>query len=152
MPTSVFIHDEAILLPDLVPEGSTLSAEYALVLNYLWTRRHTSRLSYWCGKNSDATLDQVHAASISLAADISLDTNEDGVDPVYEEALMIAKDLIEAKLASENLPIPPTIEDHAAALINAHPQLLIQARKRIEIRRSVTLQTMRSLGDAQNIR
>jgi hypothetical protein len=62
------------------------------------------------------------------------DDDDGETDPVMEEALAIAREMIIGRMAEEGLPPPRGINTHARALVDAMPEIQDRARFRIEAR------------------
>lgn len=145
--STVFIHETAIRLRDTFPPGHILTASDAAVLNTIFLNRFVSRMG-WKLKREDGAVSaaQIAAWAGEVAESVALmDSTGEMDDPIREEALQLARDMILEKLAEDNLPSPPGIEVHAEELLEGMPQLLDQAKRRMEIRREVAAQALNAL-------
>lgn len=137
MPT-VFIAGLAIPLSSRFAPGQAMSENAASVLNVIQRQRIVARLRYLVAKGdiSPAEL-QAKAEELSrldLQPYSTSDDDDSENDPVYVEALAMARELIVGRMAQEGLPPPKGIDTHAKALVDAMPQLQEKARLRIEAR------------------
>jgi hypothetical protein len=73
-------------------------------------------------------------ASQPLVPYLTLDDEGAEGDPILEEAMAIARELIVKGMAEEGLPPPKGLDTHAKALVDNMPALQEQARIRMEAR------------------
>jgi hypothetical protein len=135
MPT-VFVAGVAVNLPRRFSEGDVLTETTAWVLTNVQHNRLTARLRALLTNGHILPAELQARAELLSQEELTpysvLDLEED--DPVMAEALSIAKEVINAKLASEGLDVPKNINDHAKALVEAVPAIQEQARLRVEAR------------------
>ena len=108
--------------------------------------RFLSRIRKFIDTHEDLTQAQLVDKALTLIHEIDITSAETGEDPVYVEAMSLAREMIEIRLASQNLPVPRNIDLHAEALLEARPDLLLQAKNRIEIKLGVVKQQVERLG------
>jgi hypothetical protein len=84
--------------------------------------------------------------SAPLQPGATLDDFDGFVDPILEEALAIAKDIIARRMAAEGLPVPKGIDTHAKALVDAMPDLREKARLRVEARYRAAAEALAGVG------
>lgn len=144
MPT-IFIHDTPIRVPDQYTEGHRLSASEADLLNSVWLNLFIARLRLFINKNPEANISAVHSKAKEISNALVLTPNDSATDPVWDEAMVIARELINARLATEGLPPPPNLDIHAEALLEASEDILDQAQARVEIRRRVANKALGAL-------
>ena len=135
MPT-IFTNGLAISLPIRFAEGDVIDATAAAVLNDIQRRRVTARLRYMLQKG-DLSKDDLQAKALELYSQelvpyATLDDEDNVSDPIMDEALTIARELIVTRMAQEGLPPPKGLDLHAKALVDGMPDLQEQARKRVE--------------------
>ena len=136
---TVFIANLAVVLPSRFAAGDILNETAAAVLNDIHRKRLTAKLRYLHQKgdiNKDGLQSKaLELASLELVPYTTLD-DEDGepLDPILEEALSMARNLIITRMAEEGLPPPKGLESHAKALVDAMPGLQEKARLRVEAR------------------
>lgn len=72
-------------------------------------------------------------------------------DLVLRESRAIAKDILEAKLAGQNLPLPKesSLDIHLDALINANPQIVVEAEAKVRARKDAYSESLKALGIGQ---
>lgn len=135
--TTVFIGTIAVQLPSRFTTGDTLDEIAAQVLNEVQLKRIKSRLRYMHSRgdvNADGLQDMAQALSEAELAPYAMLDDDDDIDPVMEEALAIARELIVARMAQESLPPPKGLDAHAKALVDGQPKIQEQARLRVEAR------------------
>lgn len=137
MPT-VFIGSVAVSLPQRFTAGDTLSENAADVLNDVQLKRLKARLRYMLA-HGDVNADGLQATALNIMSQelvpyATLDDDDENVDPVLEEALSIARDMIVGRMAAEGLPPPKGLDAHAKALVDGQPRIQEQARLRVEAR------------------
>jgi hypothetical protein len=135
MPT-IFTCGFAISLPTRFAPGDAIDATAAAVLNDIQRRRVTARLRYMLQKG-DITEDALQAKALELYSQelvpySTLDDDDNVSDPIMDEALAIARELIVTRMAQEGLPPPKNLDLHAKALVDGRPDLQEQARQRVE--------------------
>ena len=136
MPT-VFIANLAVVLPVRFNPGDAIDDIASQLLNEIQHRRIKARLRYLLQKGEiDENELQVKANSLSEEDLVPYATQDDEMDddPVYSEAISIARELIVGRMAQEGLPPPKGLDAHAKALVDGMPALMEQARLRIEAR------------------
>jgi hypothetical protein len=137
MPT-VFINNIAVILPSRFALGQALTENAALVLNDVQLKRIKARLRYMLAHgdvNTDGLQDTALALlDTDLVPYATIDDDDENLDPVLEEALSIARELIIGRMAAEGLPPPKGLDVHAKALVDGQPKIQEQARRRIEAR------------------
>ena len=135
--TTAYIGRFAIDLPSRFTEGDLMDEAAASVLNDIQHRRVMARLRWMKDRGVvDAQTIQAKAVELMLEPlrpyNVAQDADED--DPIFAEALSIARTLISQKMAAEGLPPPKGLDDHAKALISAMPAQIERARLRVEAR------------------
>lgn len=87
----------------------------------------------------------ITGALTAIAKEITLETlvastaEASDEDVFMQEAVRIARELIQKSLAKEGITItPPTIDSHARALVDASPEIREQARLRLATRSTVS--------------
>jgi hypothetical protein len=139
MPT-VFINSLAVMLPSRFAAGDIIDEVAAAVLNDVQLKRIKARLR-WALSRGDVNPDGLQARALELSkAELvpyaTMDDDDEGetLDPVFVEALAMARELITSQMAKEGLPPPKGLDLHAKALVDANPALQERARLRIEAR------------------
>ena len=137
MPT-VFIANMAITLPSRFAPGDIATEAAADMLNYVQLTRIKSRLRYMLAQGH-VLADGLQAKAAELAEQELVpyaltDDDEDANDPVLQEALAIARELIITRMAQQGLPPPKGLDLHAKALVDGQPALQDRARARVEAR------------------
>ena len=137
MPT-VFIANMAITLPSRFAPGDIATEAAADMLNYVQLTRIKSRLRYMLAQGQ-VLADGLQAKAAELAEQELVpytltDDDEDANDPVLQEALAIARELIITRMAQQGLPPPKGLDLHAKALVDGQPALQDRARARVEAR------------------
>lgn len=144
----VFIPPFALNLPSRFAAGDLLDETFAEFLNQLQLKRVRSKLRHMYGRGeiSDENAQAIANALCKqpLAAHIS-SSDDDLPDPIGDEALAIARDLIISRMAHEGLPPPRGLDNHAKVLLEARPEILERARKRVEARFVAAAQAMKDL-------
>lgn len=137
MPT-VFIANLAIILPIRFAAGDTLEDNAASVLNDIHLRRIKARLRYLLSRGEiDGNEIQAKALELSdseMLPYLTSDDDDTESDPVYVEAIAMARELIVSRMAQEGLPPPKGLDLHAKALVDGMPELQERARLRVEAR------------------
>lgn len=137
MPT-VFIANLAVVLPVRFASGDTLEDNAASVLNEIHLRRIKARLRYLLSRGEiDGNEIQAKALELSNSEMLPYLTSDDDdteSDPVYVEAISMARELIVSRMAQEGLPPPRGLDLHAKALVDGMPELQEKARLRVEAR------------------
>ena len=142
MPT-VFIGSMAVPLPMRFVPGDELSENAAQVLNDVHIKRLKARLRYMLA-HGDVNADGLQETALAIAEQelvpyATLDDDDENLDPVLEEALNIARELIVSSMAQQGLPPPKGLDAHAKALVDGQPRIQEQARKRVEARYSAAM-------------
>ena len=136
--STVFIDNKAISLPIRFASGDTMDDIAASVLNEIHLQRIRNRLRYALSRGDitadglQAKADELH--SLDLVPHMTLDDDDAESDPVMQEALSMARELIVTRMANEGLPPPKGLDQHAIALVNGMPALQERARQRVEAR------------------
>lgn len=137
MPT-VFIANMAVALPSRFATGDTMDEVAAEVLNDIQHRRIKAKLRYLLTRGEiDANDIQQKANELSSADLVPYSTSEDDdtdSDPIFLEAMSMAREIIVSRMAKEGIPPPRGLDIHAKALVDAMPALQERARLRIEAR------------------
>lgn len=136
--STVFIANLAVILPIRFAAGDTIDEIPAEVLNEIQLRRIKSRLRYLLQKG-DIAYDELQTKAEALVLEdlvpyATQDDDETEDDPIYQEALAMARELIVGRMAKEGLLPPKGLDNHARALVDGMPALLEKARLRIEAR------------------
>jgi hypothetical protein len=134
---TVFIGEKLVRLERKSIVGAPLTAYQGDLLDSILHNRVKARLRYLLGRGEilDHEL-QAKADELcrqDLKPYLTLDDGDDN-DPVLLEAMTIARDLINSRMAQEGLPPPKGIDTHAKALVDNMPELQEQARLRVEAR------------------
>lgn len=136
---TIFIEGIAVVLPYREGErpGDPLGPLGAQILDYVLHRRVKAKLR-WMLEKGDILKEHVQDKARELCAlplkPHAMIDDSDDADPVLSEAMEIARSVIIARMAAEGLPPPKGIDTHAKQLVDNIPQLVEQARKRIEAR------------------
>lgn len=137
MPT-VFIANLAVILPSRFAAGDICNETAAEMLNEIQLRRIKSRLRYLIQRGDIAPEELQAKALVLLEGDLvpyaTQDDDDTEGDPVYLEALAMARELIVGRMAQEGLPPPKGLDTHAKALVDGMPDIQEKARLRIEAR------------------
>ena len=105
------------------------------ILRELRVQRIYAQADYWLKHQSELPTPQQFQAKIAELAAAFVYSDIQQPDPLHDEALSIAEDLIVKALARDNLPPPRNLREHAAQLMQQHGEhLLGLARSRIEAR------------------
>ena len=136
MPT-VFVANLAVILPSRFASGGVIGETPAQLLNEIQHKRVKVRLRYLLERGELAGHEAQAKADELMRADLApylMPDDGDTPDPVMEEALAIAKELIVGRMAKEGLLPPRGLDNHAKALVGAMPEIQERARLRIEER------------------
>ena len=148
MPTA-FIDNQVVVLPRKVTPGAIMSEIDAAIISEIQHNRVKARLRYLLSRGEiDANGIQVKAnelMDLPLSPNATLDDSEE-TDPVLEEAMTIAREIVTKRMASEGLPVPKNLDLHAKALVDAIPALQEKARRRIEARLTVAKSLMEGIS------
>ena len=142
---TVFIANMAVTLPSRFSEGDIASHNAAMMLNEIQHRRVKARLRYLLERNEIAPFEVQAKADELCAMDLVphlTSDDEENSDPVFEEAMLIARELIVARMAKEGLPPPKGLDMHAKALVDAMPEIHERARLRVEARYMAASQSL----------
>lgn len=135
---TVFIGNLAVMLPSRFKAGDECDDIMAQMLNDIQLRRIKARLR-WLLSRGELSMDELQTKAVSLL-DIELvpyslaDDDDPDSDPIFVEAMAIARELITAHMAKEGLPPPKGLDLHAKALIDGMPDIIERARLRMEAR------------------
>lgn len=136
--STVFIANLAVILPIRFSAGDTIDEIPAEVLNEIQLRRIKSRLRYLLQKGDIASDELQTKAEALVQEDLvpyaTQDDDDTEDDPIYQEAMAMARELIVGRMAKEGLLPPKGLDNHARALVDGMPALLEKARLRIEAR------------------
>ena len=141
--TTSFIAGKAVPLATIWSEGDLLDEIGAIMLNDIQHKRVKAKLRYLLQRGEidanslQAKADELMSQELSI---ISTDDDED--DPIIIEAIEIAKELINKRMAAEGLPPPKGIELHAKALVEGVPEISERARLRVEARYRAASETL----------
>lgn len=150
MPTA-FINGLAINLPSRFAEGDKADAIALALLNEIQHRRVKSQLRYMLA-HGDINPDGLQQRADELMAKELVphltpdDDDEAENDPVFKEALSMARELIISRMAAEGLPPPKGIDVHAKALVDGMPDLQEKARARVELRQRIAIEALGSIA------
>lgn len=138
MPT-IFIDTTPVLLPFREGEqaGDPMTEDHAAILHTVQQRRVKARLRYML-ERGDILVPELQSKAIELCKQdlkpyATLDDGDDD-DPILIEAMSIARELINSRMAQEGLPPPKNLDTHAKQLVDGVPAIQEQARLRIEAR------------------
>jgi hypothetical protein len=73
--------------------------------------------------------------------------DSDEEDPILAEAMNIAREMISARFAELELPLPKGLDAHAKALVDGAPAILEQARLRVEAKYNAMASILMNGGD-----
>lgn len=137
MPT-VFIANLAVILPSRFAVGSIADEIAAKVLNDIHLRRVKAKLR-WLLSRGEINANELQTRALELnEAELvpyaTLDDDDSEADPIFIEALSMAREIIVSRMAQEGLPPPKGLDLHAKALVDAMPEIQEKARLRIEAR------------------
>lgn len=139
-----FISGIAVELPQRFTAGQAIDETEAEILSQIHVSRIRGRLG-WMLKQGTITEAELPSKAEELALlDLSpLTINEaDEDDPILAEALIIARDMITQRLASEGLAPPKNLDEHAKVLIDALPHIRAMAVKRLEERHKIARESL----------
>lgn len=134
---TVFIDGKAISLHRRFAEGDVMDEIIADILNSIQKRRIMARIRYMLRRReiseaeAPAKILQLYEEELTL---YSIYDDEDNPDPILEEAMGMARELIVTRMAQEGLPPPKGLDTHARALVDGMPDLQEKARLRVEAR------------------
>jgi hypothetical protein len=134
---TVFVAGLAVSLPTRFEEGSTLDETEAAFLTNIQHRRVSARLRWLLARGEvDQFSIQEKADELCRAELVPWRTTDDSEeeDPILAEAMNIARELINSRMAQEGLPPPKGLDIHAKQLVDAIPEIQEQARLRVEAR------------------
>lgn len=133
-----FIANIAVQLPIRFLPGQAIDDIAASVLNNIQQTRIKAKLRYLLTRGDilqwDLQAKAEELASQDLVPYLTLDDDEEGSDPILQEALSMAREMIVSRMAHEGLPPPKGLDLHAKALVDGRPDLVEIARNRIEAR------------------
>lgn len=146
---TAFIAGLAVSLPSRFKEGDILDELSATILWEVQLRRIKARLANLI-KKGDINADGIQAKALEinaqdLAPHATLDDDDSESDPVLEEALTMAKEIITQRMAEAGLPPPKGLDAHAKALVDGMPALQEKARQRVEARYKAAEAALRSM-------
>ena len=137
MPITI-IDNIVISFPRKTLQGDPITEQGAALLCQIQKNRIVAKIRYLLtrGEISPAEVQgKVNAlAAEPLVPYLTLDDDGAEGDPILEEALNIARELIVQRMAEEGLPPPKGLDTHAKALVDNMPAIQEQARVRIEAR------------------
>lgn len=136
MPT-VFINNLAVVLPSRFAAGQEIGENAAAVLNEIQHQRVRVRLRRLVQRGELAEEEIQPKADAFMAEELEpYGVGDEDIenDPVFKEALGMARELIVGRMAAEGLPPPKGIDNHAKALVEGMPALMEKARLRVEAR------------------
>lgn len=126
--TSIIITDMVFDLPDRPP-----SADFTHVwLNNRRYQRLRTRMAAWLDRCAAPPTLAEFQAELDRQCAAFVFTDEEREDSVETEAILIAEDVIRAKLASSGFPEPKNLRDHALQLLSMDASYRDQARARLE--------------------
>ena len=137
MPIGV-IDNLVIPFPRKTLAGDPMTEQGAALLCLIQRNRIVAKIRYLLTRG-DISSAEVQAKALELAEQplvpyLTLDDEGAEGDPILEEALNIARELIVQRMAEEGLPPPKGLDTHAKALVDNMPALQEQARMRVEAR------------------
>lgn len=130
-----FIAGFAIALAPRFAPGGAMDEVAADVLNDIQHRRVKARLRYLITRGELHAHEVQRKAEELCALPLSPATtfdDSDENDPILEESMVIARELIVKQMAAEGLPAPKGLDIHARALVEAVPAIQERARQRVE--------------------
>jgi hypothetical protein len=135
---TVFIDNLAVVLPSRFAEGDDIGEIAAKVLNDIHLRRIKAKLR-WLLSRGEINVNEIQTKAIELNdAELlpyaTLDDDDSEADPIFMEAMSMARELIVGRMAKEGLPPPKGLDAHAKALVDGMPEIQERARLRIEAR------------------
>jgi hypothetical protein len=131
------IDNTLVQLPIRYKAGDIIDDYVAAILNEIQLQRIRAKLHEMVKKN-EISPDELQRKAIELShlplLPYSPYDEELSADPAMDEALIIARQIIQNKLDEEGQMAPKNIDTHARALIAAMPEILNQAKTRVEAR------------------
>lgn len=137
MPIGV-IDNIVISFPRKTLAGDLMTEQGAALLCQIQKNRIVSKIRYLLSRG-EISQDEIQAKADELASQplvpyLTLDDEGAEGDPILEEALSMARELIIQRMAQEGLPPPKGLDLHAKALVDNMPALQEKARIRVEAR------------------
>lgn len=135
-----FINGIVVDLPVRFEAGQVIDEAGATILTEIYLGRMRSRLNHLL-KQGTINKDGLQRKALELSEkelSVRYIENSEEDDPIAVEALIIARDLIVARMTAEHMPLPANLDNHAQALVNAMPEIRERARARVELRYSTT--------------
>jgi hypothetical protein len=135
---TLFIDNRVMQFEKKYKEGDLLDEIGAELLNDIQHKRVKAKIR-WLLSRGEISPDEVQSRADLLMEQPMLPyltTDDDGadIDPVLQESLSIARELIVGRMAKEGLPPPRGLDNHAKALVDGMPQIRENARLRVEAR------------------
>lgn len=124
-------------IADRYAPGQILTEEEAELFGEIQADAVADRMETWLASQTqvDPRPEEIQSVASAFAETLLNDTSfAHATDPVWTEALALAREMILTKLAAQGLPAPKTLDAHAAAVITGDPELLRKARVRVEAR------------------
>jgi hypothetical protein len=145
----MFIANIAIDLPSRFSPGDILDDDSAAVLQHEFIKRLGAQIR-WRLSRGEITPNNLLSEALSMAHSFEFSwTPNDDDDPLTDEAMIIAKDLIIQQLAADGITIFPNLDNHARTLAQNSPELRKQALTRIETRYRIGEEAIRKLRETQ---
>ena len=137
MPIGV-INNLVISFPRKTLAGEAMTEQGAALLCAIQRNRIVAKIRYLLSRGeiapAEAQAKALELAEHPLVPYLTLDDEGAEGDPILEEAMAIARELIVRRMAEEGLPPPKGLDIHAKALVDNMPAIQEQARVRIEAR------------------
>lgn len=135
---TTFIDGQFVILPVRFAAGDTIGPAAAALLCDIQHRRVKARLRYLLDRGEIAPHElQAKAEELccqELTVQSTFADDDDNADPILDEALIIARELIVSRMAKEGILPPKGLDNHARALVEAVPEIQERARLRVEAR------------------
>ena len=127
-------------LPLLFNAGDIIDDDGAWALNEMMLTRLRER-TRWRLRQGVVTTITVQSVVEEMVSAFTFDSGEpcDVDEPVMEEAITLAREMITKSLAKDGLPPPKNLEEHAKTLAEQSDQLRERARLRVEARLNAAL-------------
>lgn len=147
---TVLIGTTLVPLPQKYLSGQEMDDVIASMLNDIRNQRTMAKLRYLFDRG-EINADNIQAKALEIQSEPlryvrgANDLEDEKSDPILEEALGIARELIISRMAKEGLPPPKGLDTHAKALVEAMPQIYERARLRIEAKYRTANEAMEAL-------
>lgn len=133
----VLLQGQIYSIPLLFEPGHILTEDEAKLVGELLADAIAARMEAWLDAQTQPPRpDEIQPVANAFAQTIFTDTTAfiRESDPVYAEALELAREMILTKLTTQGLPAPRSLDAHAEALLTGNDELLERAKLRVEAR------------------